>query len=152
MQQRLPMVCLSEYKIRIISFFIILSSFLLVSCVSFRIIKINNGTDILHPAKLIHKGKTGLSDILSVYGAPCKIIEVDGKTVIIYEKSYYKGAQLSIGIPLSEITGANLSMTAFGNLLRYDTLMATFDDNYILIDIAYERGTDQPFWTSLYKD
>ncbi len=146
------MVCRSDHKIRIISFLIILSSFLLVSCVSFRIIKINNGTDISHPGKFIEKGKTRLSDILSVYGAPCKIIEVDGKTVIIYEKSYYKGGQLSIGIPLSEITGVNLSMTAFGNLLRYDTLMATFDDDYFLTDIAYERSTDQPFWTSLYRD
>ncbi len=146
------MVCRSEDKIRIISFLVIFSSFLFVSCVSFRIIKINNGINISHPGKHIEKGKTKLSDILTVYGAPCKIIEVDGKTVIIYEKSYYKGGQLSIGIPLSEITGANLSMTAFGNLLRYDTLMATFDDNYILTDIAYEKGTDQPFWTSLYKD
>jgi hypothetical protein len=146
------MVCLSKNRLAIKIFLLIFPSLLIASCISFRIVKVNNGGDISAPSKMIIKGKTKLADILSIYGAPGKIVEVDGKTVIIYEKSYFRGNQLSIGVPFSDITGVSLNMTAFGNLLRYDTLLVTFDDNYTLTDIAYEKGTDNPFWMSLYKD
>lgn len=146
------MACLSKSRTTIFLFLVMLLSLTAASCVSFRIVKINKGADIGAPGKTIIKGKTGLADILAAYGAPNKIVEIDGKTVIIYEKSYYRGGQFTVGVPFSDMTGVGVNMTSFGNLLRYDSLLATFDDSYTLIDIAYEKGTDNPFWTSLFKD
>jgi hypothetical protein len=127
-------------------------SIILISCVSFRFIKVTNGVDIVNPGHKFLKGKSTLGDVLLYYGAPKKILEIPGKTVLVYERSYYKGGQFAVGVPFSDITGVSLNLTTFGNLLRYDTLLVSFDDSYILTDIAYEKGTDYPFWTSLLRD
>ena len=93
-----------------------------------------------------------LQDALRAYGAPADIIDLEGRIVLVYEKGFYKGAQLSLGVPLSQSSEAGLNLSGYGRLWKYDRLALFFSPDWVLMDKVYVRGSEDPFFRSLFRD
>ena len=142
------MACLSNYiKILAISFV----GLGMGGCVSLQIEKISKGAEVLPPPGEFVRGKTSLQEVLSRYGAPGEVVPMKDLFALYYQRSLYRGADLSIGIPLSDVwlPGPNLESRA--NLARYDTAVFIFTPEGILQDLKYEKGTSAPLWDTFWK-
>ena len=103
------------------------------------------------PDQLIEKHST-LTDALNAFGAPGEIINLEGNIVLVYEKGFYKGINLSLGIPLGEYSGPNPNLSGYGRLWKYDRLELFFSSDWLLIRSVYVKGSEDPFFKSLFRD
>jgi hypothetical protein len=115
-------------------------------CVSLRIEKIQQGADVLPPPVEFIQKKTLLEEILSCYGAPTDLVDMNGDFALHYRRALYRGMQVSMGIPLKYALLPNPSMEATGNLSRYDTAVFIFTADGVLKDMKYEKGTSRSSW------
>jgi len=120
-------------------------------CVSLRIEKANIGNSVPAPPQLLVNQST-LQDALKLYGAPENIIDMEGRVALIYENGFYTGAQVSLGFPVGESAGPDLSLSGYGRLWKYDRLTLIFSPNWVLISSIYVKGSRDPFFRSLFKD
>ena len=115
-------------------------------CVSLQIEKIQEGVDVLPPPDEFIQKKTSLEEILSCYGAPTDLVDMNGNFALHYRRALYRGMNVSIGIPLKYALLPNPSIKSTGNLLRYDTVVFIFTADRMLKDMKYEKGTDRSLW------
>ncbi|MBP1696993.1 MAG: hypothetical protein H6Q41_2181 [Deltaproteobacteria bacterium] len=115
-------------------------------CVSLQIEKIQEGVDVLPPPDEFIQKKTSLEEILSCYGAPTDLVDMNGDFALHYRRALYRGMNVSIGIPLKYALLPSPSIKSTGNLLRYDTVVFIFTADRMLKDMKYEKGTDRSLW------
>jgi hypothetical protein len=120
-------------------------------CVSLQIDKIQEGVDVFPPSIEFLQKKTLLAEILSSYGAPTDLVEMNGDFALHYRRALYRGMNVSIGVPLKYTLLPSPSMKATGNLLRYDTVVFIFTDDGVLKDMKYDKGTGRSFWEDYWK-
>jgi hypothetical protein len=120
-------------------------------CVSLKIEKFQEGVDILSPPDEIVQRKTSLEEILSRYGAPTDLVDMNGDFALHYRRALYRGMKVSIGIPLKYALQPNPSMEATGNLSRYDTVVFIFTDDGVLKDMKCEKGTSRSLWEDYWQ-
>ena len=120
-------------------------------CVSLRIEKIQGGADVLPPPVEFIQEKTLLEEILSCYGAPTDLVDMNGDFALHYQRALYRGMKVSMGIPLKNVLLPSPSMEATGNLLRYDTVVFIFTADGVLKDMKYEKGTSRSLWEDYWK-
>ena len=123
----------------------------LLGCVSLRIEKVQKGADVLPPTVEFLQKKTSLAEILSGYGAPTDIVDMNGEFALHYRRALYRGMKVSVGVPLKYALLPNPSMEATGNLLRYDTAVFIFTADGVLKDMKYEKGTSRSLWEDYWK-
>jgi len=124
---------------------------ILGGCPSFRIDRINDGEVIKPLPQELAVGKTTLADVLSFYGAPSDIMDMQGHFSLHYQRTFYRGGQFSLGIPLSDVFKISPTFDAAGNLKRYDEAIFIFTPNGILSKMAYEKGSDYPLWKTYWQ-
>jgi hypothetical protein len=115
-------------------------------CVSLRIDKVQKGVDVLPPPDEFIRKKTSLDEVLSRYGAPADLVDMNGDVALHYRRALYRGMNVSIGIPLKDVLLPNPSMETAGNLLRYDAVVFIFTADGVLKDMTYEKGTGRSLW------
>jgi hypothetical protein len=120
-------------------------------CVSLRIEKIQEGADVLPPPVEFIQKETLLEEILSCYGAPTDLVDMNGDFALHYRRALYRGMKFSMGIPLKYVLLPSPSMEANGNLLRYDTVVFIFKADGVLKDMKYEKGTSRSLWEDYWK-
>ena len=123
----------------------------LSGCVSLQIDKIQEGGDVLPPPVEFLQKKTLLAEILSGYGAPADIVDMNGEFALHYRRALYRGMKVSMGVPLKSALMPNPSMEANGNLSRYDTAVFIFTADGVLKDMKYEKGTSRSFWEDYWQ-
>jgi len=148
-QTRQPTACPSNLGRLLI--ILLLMTLFSSGCVSFRVDRINDGAEVPPPAPELISGKTTLTDVLARYGAPTHIVDMQEAFALVYEKSFYRGGQISIGIPLSDIIKTSFNLEAAGNLTRRDRLTFIFANDGVLREKSFEKGTSQPLWNSFWK-
>jgi len=114
-------------------------------CISLQIEKRQEGADVFPPPVEFLQKKTLLKEILSRYGAPTDIVDMNGDFALHYRKALYRGMNVSIGIPLKSLL-LNPSMEAFGDLVRYDAVVYIFTADGVMKDMKYEKGTSRSLW------
>ncbi|MDD5169855.1 MAG: hypothetical protein PHN75_13615 [Syntrophales bacterium] len=124
---------------------------ILLGCVSLRIEKVRSGADVAPPPREFIIGKTMLADVLAFYGAPAEVVDMKGHFAMLYQKAYYRGGQLSAGIPLSDVLKSTPKLDAMGNLQRYDTAVFIFKSEGVLSEMSYVQGTNHPLWSTYWK-
>ncbi len=140
---------------RINSFFVsmvILINVLLAGCVTYQIAKYVEGDEVNVPKEELEVGKTTLEEALSILGAPDKVAKVGVENLLVYERALLYRNRIKVGIPLSEIIRGNLSMAAYGTLVRYDSLALFFNTEGILSHKTFEKGTSHPYFKTLFAD
>jgi hypothetical protein len=115
-------------------------------CVSLRIEKVQQGADVLPPPVELIQKRTLLAEILSCYGAPTDLVDMNGDFALHYRRALYRGMKVSIGVPLKYALLPNPSMESTGNLLRYDTAVFIFTADGVLKDMKHEKGTSRSLW------
>jgi hypothetical protein len=120
-------------------------------CVSLQVSKIQEGIDVLPPKDEFVREKTSLKEILSCYGAPDDIVDMNGDFALHFRRSLYNGIIVSIGIPLKNGLLPNPSVDANRNLLRYDTVVFIFTAEGVLKDLKYEKGTTRSLWEDYWQ-
>jgi hypothetical protein len=120
-------------------------------CVSLQVSKIQEGVDFLPPKDEFVRETTSLKEILSSYGAPDDIVDMNGDFALLFRKALYRGVNVSLGIPLKNVLLPNPSVETTGNLLRYDTVVFIFTAEGVLKDLKYEKGTTRPLWQDYWQ-
>jgi hypothetical protein len=124
---------------------------ILCGCPSFRIDRINNGSEVKPLPQAFAVGKTTLADVLSFYGAPADIIDMEGHFALHYQRTFYRGGQLSLSLPLKDIIKVSPALDVAGNLQRYDAAVFIFTPEGILSKMIYDHGTGHPLWNTYWK-
>jgi hypothetical protein len=121
-------------------------------CISLQIDKIQEGVDVLPPPVEFLQKETLLEEILSCYGAPTDLADMNGDFALYYRRALNRVMNVSIGIPfLKSALLPNPSMEATGNLLLYDTVVFIFTADGVLKDMKYEKGTSRSLWENYWQ-
>ena len=131
---------------------IVLVNVLLAGCVTYQISKYVEGDEVVVPKEELVVGKTTLEEALSILGAPDKVAKVGVENLLVYERALLYRNRIKVGIPLSEIIRGNLSMAAYGTLVRYDSLALFFNTEGILSHKTFGKGTSHPYFKTLFAD
>ena len=142
--------CPSETGRRLI-FLLLVTLLVLSGCVSLRVDRISKGAEVPPPAPELIKGAATLTDVLARHGAPTDILDMQGKFALVYRRSYYRGGQISVGIPLSDVIKTSFNLEAAGNPLQHDLLVFVFTRDGVLEEVTYEKGTERPLWNTFWK-
>jgi len=124
---------------------------ILSACISFRIEKVNNGADVQPLPQEFVVGKTTLTDVLASYGAPVGIVDMKGHFALHYQRVFYRGGNLSVGIPLTDVLRVSPTLNVTGNLQRYDSALFVFTLDGVLSEMSYAKGTSHPLWDTYWK-
>jgi len=124
---------------------------ILCGCPTVRIEKVNDGADVKPLPQEFAIGKTTLADVLDFYGAPFDVVDMKGYFAISYLRTFYRGAQLSLSIPLNDVIRVSPAFDAAGNLSRYDAAVFIFTPEGVLSGVSYEEGTAHPLWNTYWK-
>jgi hypothetical protein len=130
---------------------IVLANVLLSGCVTYQIAKYVEGDEVVMPKEKLEVGKTTLEEALSLLGAPDKVAKVGGENLLVYERELLFRNRIKVGIPLSEVIRGNLSASAYGTLVRYDSLALFFNTNDILSHKAFAEGSSHPYLRTLFS-
>ncbi len=131
---------------------IFFSTVFLNSCVSYQIAKYVEGDEVVVPKQELEVGETTLREVLSLLGAPDRIVELEGKNLLVYERALLYRNRLRVGIPLSNLVRGSFDISAYGTLVRYDSLALFFTPDGILIQKVFEKGSDHPYLKTLFSD
>jgi len=130
---------------------LLVACLILGGCLSLRIDKVTDGAEVKPLPQEFAIGKTTLADILASYGAPADIVDMKGHFALHYQRSFYRGGQLSLSIPLSDVLKTSPKLDATGNLLRYDAAVFIFTPDGVLSEMTYENGIARPLWDTYWK-
>lgn len=121
-------------------------------CLSLRLEKGGEGRPLNESPPALEPGKATLAEVLQLYGAPHRIGELSNGFALAYERSAYRGLSLSLGLPLGDTIKASADMTAYGNLVRYDTLMLFFTEEGVLRHSILDKGSRNPLWKTYWHN
>ena len=130
---------------------IVLANVLLSGCVTYQISKYVEGDVVNVPNEELEVGKTTLEEALSILGAPDKVAKVGVENLLLYERELLYRNRIKVGIPLSEIIRGNLSASAYGTLVRYDSLALFFNTEDILSHKTFAEGSSYPYLRTLFS-
>jgi hypothetical protein len=130
---------------------IILANVLLSGCVTYQISKYVEGDVVNVPNEELEVGKTTLEEALSILGAPDKVAKVGVENLLLYERELLYRNRIKVGIPLSELIRGNLSASAYGTLVRYDSLALFFNTEDILSHKTFAEGSSYPYLRTLFS-
>ena len=130
---------------------IILANVLLSGCVTYQIAKYVEGDVVNVPNEELEVDKTTLEEALSILGAPDKVAKVGVENLLLYERELLYRNRIKVGIPLSEIIRGNLSASAYGTLVRYDSLALFFNTEDILSHKTFAEGSSYPYLRTLFS-
>jgi len=89
------MRCRFDSTIRIAA--VLLIPLAISGCISLRIDKIQEGVDVLPPTEEFARGKTSLKEILSCYGAPDDLVDMNGDFALHFRKALYRRINITLG-------------------------------------------------------
>ena len=129
----------------------LLAGHVISGCVSLRVDKINDGADILPPPEGFMAGKTSLQEVLLYYGAPTEVLDMQGYLALHYQRTFYRGGHISIGVPLGDVFRASPNLDAMADLVRHDAIVFIFTTDGLLKDMSYEKSTSRPLWDTYWE-
>lgn len=121
-------------------------------CLSYRVLREVEGSPVAAPSETLRIGSTTLQDVLTLYGAPSRIVPLEGRDLFMYTQSVYVQNSIAFGIPLTDFAGSSVSFSGYTNLTRYDLLAMVFTPEGILEDMVFEKGSGLPYLETLFKD
>ena len=130
----------------------VLANVLLSGCVTYQIAKYVEGDEVVVSKEELEVGRTTLEEALSILGAPDKVAKVGVENLLLYERELLYRNRIKVGIPMSELIRGNLSMAAYGTLVRYDSLALFFNTEDILTHKTFAEGSSHPYLRTLFSD
>ncbi len=132
----------SRFRISLVLIMFFISS-ILSGCVSYRYTKTVKGREVLSPGEMFEIGKTTLGGVLSMLGAPDRVMELEGKDLLVYEKEFEKDGRLTLSLSVME--SLKVRFPAYGSELNHDFLCLFLTPDGILENMVFEKGSSIHF-------
>jgi hypothetical protein len=126
------------------------TALMLGGCLSLKFEKVQEGAQVPAPPSEFAPGKTSLQDVLSRYGAPTDLEDMNDDFALHFSRALYRGVKASLGIPLKNSLLPNPSVETDGDLLRYDTAIFIFTADGVLKDMKFDQGTERSLWEAYW--
>jgi hypothetical protein len=137
------------FKVSLVFVMAFIAGIVLHGCISYEFVRQLRGAEVMPPDDRMKVGRTTLSEVLSLYGAPDKIGALGDHDLLIYERTLYTNSGIAIGIPLSDFALINPEISARGRIGRHDALALFFTSDHILRDMVYTKGSGYPHLKTL---
>jgi len=135
------------------AFFLLVAGFFLSGCITYQISRYVEGDEVVLPNDRLEVGKTTLGEVLSLIGAPDNVAKVGMENLLIYERALLYRNRIKVGfpIPLSSLLRTSFDASAYGTLVRYDSLALFFNSEGILSHKTFEKGSSHPYFKTLFS-
>ena len=134
--------------------FLLFAGFFLNSCITYQIARYVEGDEVVLPDDgRLQVGKTTLGEVLALLGAPDNLTKVGLEDLLVYERALLYRNRLKVGIPipLSSLLRTSFDASAYGTLVRYDSLALFFNSEGILSHKAFQQGSSHPYFKALFS-
>ena len=138
----------------IFALIIFLASVLLRGCISYQVARYVEGDEVVFVHGQLQEGKTTLGEALALLGAPDNVAKIGLENLLVYERAllYRNRIRVGIPLPLSSVLRGSFDISAYGTLVRYDSLALFFTSDGILRREAFVKGSSRPYLRSLFSD
>jgi hypothetical protein len=143
-----------DSRVKIVAtFFLIVAGFFLSGCVTYQIARYVEGDEVVFPNDRLEVGKTTLGEAISLLGAPDNVSKAGQENLLIYERAllYRNRIKVGIPIPLSSLIRTSIDASAYGTLVRYDSLALFFNSEGILNHKTFQQGSSHPYFKTLFS-
>jgi hypothetical protein len=134
-------------------FSLLLAGFFLSGCITYQISRYVEGDEVVLPDDRIQVGKTTLGEALSLLGAPDNVAKAGLEDLLVYERAllYRNRIRVGLPIPLSSAIRTSFDASAYGTLVRYDSLALFFNSERILSHKTFHKGSSHPYLKTLFS-
>ena len=129
------------FRLLVVSMPILIAGQLFGGCVTYQVVRSLEGTEVVAPGDELQVGKTTLEETLALLGAPTTLFELEGKDLLLYQKTVMQQKRLSVGLPLVDVWRASINFSDSRGRVNYDTLALFFTPDRILRQVVFEKGT-----------
>ena len=143
-----------DSRVKIFSVFsLLVAGFFLSGCITYQISRYVEGDEVVLPHERLEEGKTTLAEVLSLLGAPDKVAKAGMENLLIYERAllYRNRLKLGIPLPLGSLLRTSFDASAYGTLVRYDSLALFFNSEGILSHKTFQQGSSHPYFKTLFS-
>jgi hypothetical protein len=143
------------YRFKLYTVFpLIVAGFFLCGCISYQMARYVEGDEVGFHNDQLEVGKTSLGEALSLLGAPDRVAKAGLEDLLVYERAllYRNRIKLGLPIPLSSVIRTSFDASAYGTLVRYDSLALFFNSERILSHKTYQQGSSHPYLKTLFSD
>ena len=134
--------------------FLLCAGFFLNGCITYQIARYVEGDEVVLPEDgRLQVGETTLSEVLALLGAPDNVAKVGLEDLLVYERAllYRNRIKVGIPIPMSSFIRTSFDASAYGTLVRYDSLALFFNSEGILSHKAFQQGSSHPYFKALFS-
>jgi hypothetical protein len=135
------------------AFVLLAAAFFLSGCITYQIARYVEGDEVVNPDDHLQVGKTTLGEVLALRGAPDNIAKAGHEDLLVYERAllYRNRIKVGIPIPLSSLIRTSIDASAYGTLVRYDSLALFFNSEGILTHKTFDKGSSYPYFKTLFS-
>jgi hypothetical protein len=132
---------------------LLIAGFFLSGCITYQISRYVEGDEVVLPHERLEEGKTTLAEVLSLLGAPDQVAKAGMENLLIYERAllYRNRLKLGIPLPLGSLLRTSFDASAYGTLVRYDSLALFFNSEGILSHKTFQQGSSHPYFKTLFS-
>jgi len=134
--------------------FLLLAGLLLSGCITYQIARYVEGDEVVLPDDgQLQVGETTLGEVLALLGAPDNVAKAGLEDILVYERAllYRNRIKLGIPIPLSSVIRTSFDASAYGTLVRFDSLALFFNSEGILSHKTFQQGSSHPYFKTLFS-
>ena len=134
--------------------FLLFAGFFLKGCITYQIARYVEGDEVVLPEDgRLQVGETTLSEVLALLGAPDKVAKVGLEDLLVYERALLYRNRIKVGmpVPLSSFIRTSFDASAYGTLVRYDSLALFFNSEGILSHKTFQQGSSHPYFKTLFS-
>ena len=143
------------FRVKIFTAFSLLVAGLFLSgCITYQIARYVEGDEVVLPDDdRLQVGKTTLGEVLSLLGAPDNVAKAGLEDLLVYERAllYRNRIRVGLPIPLSSAIRTSFDASAYGTLVRYDSLALFFNSERILSHKTFHKGSSHPYLKTLFS-
>jgi hypothetical protein len=134
-------------------FSLLLAGFFLSGCITYQIARYVEGDEVVLPDDRLQVGKTTLGEVLALLGAPDNVGKAGLEDLLVYERAllYRNRIKVGIPIPLGSLIRTSFDASAYGTLVRYDSLALFFNSEGILSHKIFTKGSSHPYFKTLFS-
>ena len=141
-----------RFRLVAILIFVVIAGQSFFGCLSYQMVRGVEGSGIITAGKELRVGEATLQTALSKLGAPDKLVAIEGKDVLVYQKIVFRQNRVSLSIPVFDVWRRIVDLAVYGGLESRDTLALFFDPDGTLKQVVVEKSADRPYLKTMFKE
>ena len=135
-----------------IPIFVLVTGQFLFGCLSYQMVRGVDGAGFITPGNELQVGEATLQTALSKLGAPDKLLTIEGRDVLLYQKTVFRQNRIALSIPAFDVWRRIVDLAVYGGLESRDTLALFFGSDRILRQVVVEKSADRSYLKTIFKE